>query len=132
MSLIFGCKGPESERPVVQYLKIADINTDTLDSDTVFNLSFPINSDFKLTDNEGVQQYRFEFIKSADSLPDLHFLKIENTGDVKEYNGSTTIDFDESILDTLPDYPLYYFITVDCFDKSGNQAFQKRILLKSY
>jgi len=126
----FACKRPDNLKPVVEHLIINAINTDTLKSDTVFDVSFPIDAAFKLTDNEGVEQYRFEFIKTTDSLPDLQFLEIKSTGGLNEFNGNTSVSFSQSILDTLPNYPLYYFITVDCFDKSGNQALQKKNIIQ--
>lgn len=128
----FGCNKQDNFRSVVEYILINDIKTDTLDSDTVFNQTFPIIADFKLTDNEGVEQYRLEFIRTKveDTIPDLHFLEIKSTGGLTEYIGSSTIDFDDAVIDTLPTYPIYYFITVDCFDKSGNQAVQKKNIVQ--
>jgi len=128
--LTYSCNKPDNFRPEVEYLTINDVRTDTLSSDTVFNQSFPIISEFKLTDNEGVEEYRFEFVKSADSLPDLRLIEVEAVGGVKEYIGNVSVNFDQSIIDSLPSYPLYYFITVDCFDKTGNVALQKKNIVE--
>ena len=126
--LIFAsaCNKRDNFRPVVEYIKV-----DSLIVDTIFNQSFPFITEYRLTDNDGVEEYRFEFIKTLDSLPDLHILEIKNIGGPSEYLGSTIVNFSPSLLDTIPYDTLgYYRITVDCFDKTGNQALQKKILVE--
>jgi hypothetical protein len=124
-----GC-GPDNFRPVVQTLIVNNVNTDMLPSDTIFNVTFPIESEFELTDNEGVEKYRFEFNRTNDSIPDFHSIDLGNVGGLKEFTGFTTVDFDQSILDTLPENPGYYFISVDCFDLTGNEAIQKKVIIE--
>ena len=122
----FACNKRDNFKPVVEYIKV-----DGVLADTIFNQSFPFSSEFNLTDNEGVEEYRFEFIKTIDSLPDLHFLEIENIGGPIDYLGSTTVNFSNEILDTITYDTLgFYKITLDCFDKTGNQALQKKILVE--
>ena len=126
LSFAFACNKRDNFRPVVEYIKV-----DGVLADTIFNQSFPFSSEFKLTDNDGVEEYRFEFKKTVDTMPDLHFLGIKNIGGPKEYLGSTIINFSNEILDTiLYDTLGFYNITLDCFDKTGNQALQKKILVE--
>lgn len=120
------CNKRDNFRPVVEYIKV-----DSLIVDTIFNQSFPFITEYRLTDNDGVEEYRFEFIKTLDSLPDLHILEIKSIGGPSEYLGSTIVNFSDALLDTIPYDTLgYYRITVDCFDKTGNQALQKKILVE--
>ena len=122
----FACNKRDNFRPEVEYIKV-----DSVLADTIFNQSFPFSTEFKLTDNDGVEEYRFEFIKTLDSLPDLHLVEIRNIGGPSEYLGSTTVDFSNALLDTIPYDTLgFYKITLDCFDKTGNQALQKKILVE--
>jgi len=122
----FACNKRDNFRPVVEYIKI-----DSVIVDTIFNQSFPFDTEYKLTDNDGLEEYRFEFIKTLDSLPDLHFLEIKNIGGPSEYLGNTTVDFSDALLDTIPYDTLgFYKITVDCFDKTGNTAIQKKIFVE--
>jgi hypothetical protein len=129
LAFVFGCK-PDNFRPVVQTLIISDIDTDTIASDTLFNITFPIQAEYTLTDKKGVTDYRFEFNRTNDTLPDLHFIDLGSAGNLTEFTGFTTVNFNQSILDTLPPNPGYYFITVDCFDETGNQALQKKSILE--
>lgn len=122
----FACNKRDNFRPVVEYIKV-----DSVLADTIFNMSFPFSSEYRLTDNDGVEEYRFEFTRTLDTLPDLHFLEIKNIGGPTEYNGSTKVDFPDEVLDTiLYDTLGFYRITVDCFDKTGNTALQKNILVE--
>lgn len=122
----FACSKRDNFRPVVEYIKV-----DSVLADTIFNMSFPFNTEYKLTDNEGVEEYRFEFIKTLDSMPDLHFLEIKGIGGPTEYLGSTIINFSNDLLDTIQYDTLgFYKITLDCFDKTGNQALQKQVLVE--
>jgi len=122
----FACNKRDNFRPVVEYIKV-----DSVLADTIFNMSFPFSSEYLLTDNDGVEEYRFEFIRTLDTLPDLHLLEIKNIGGPSEYNGSTIVDFPDAILDTITYDTLgFYKITVDCFDKTGNTALQKKILVE--
>jgi hypothetical protein len=127
LALAFGCK-PDNFRPLVQTLIVDDVNTNEPSADTIFNVSFPIKSEYILTYNKGVEEYRFEFNRTNDTIPDLHFIELGKAGGVTEYTGFTTVNFDQSVLDTLPDNPGYYFISVDCFDLSGNVAFQRKVI----
>lgn len=123
---VFACNKRDNFRPVVEYIKV-----DSVLADTIFNLSFPFVSEFQLTDNDGVEEYRFEFIKTLDSLPDLQLVEIKNIGGPTDYMGSTIVNFSEELLDTIAYDTLgFYNITVDCFDKTGNQALQKKILVE--
>ena len=122
----FACNKRDNFKPVVEYIKVNNVL-----ADTVFNVSFPFDSEFQLTDNEGVEEYRFEFIKTIDTLPDLHFLEIKTIGGPKDYLGSTIVNFSNEALDTITYDTLgFYKITLDCFDKTGNQALQKKILVE--
>lgn len=126
LSFSFACNKRDNFRPVVEYIKI-----DSVIVDTIFNMSFPFITEYQLTDNDGVEEYRFEFIRTIDTLPDLHFLEIKNIGGPNDYLGSTTVDFSNEILDTiLYDTLGFYKITLDCYDKTGNQALQKQILVE--
>jgi hypothetical protein len=124
--MAFSCNKRDNFRPVVEYIMV-----DTIIADTIFNMSFPFITEYRLTDNEGVEEYRFEFIKTIDSMPDLHVLEIKNIGGPKDYLGSTTVNFSNDILDTiLYDTLGFYKINLDCFDKTGNTAIQKKILVE--
>lgn len=124
--IAFACNKRDNFKPVVEYIKVNSVL-----ADTIFNVSFPFDSEFQLTDNEGVEEYRFEFIKTIDTLPDLHFLEIKNIGGSKDYLGSTIVNFSNETLDTISYDTLgFYKITLDCFDETGNQALQKIILVE--
>ncbi len=122
----FACNKRDNFRPVVEYIEVNDEI-----ADTIFNVGFPITTKFRLTDNDGVEEYRFEFIRSRDTSANLHSIEIKNIGGVNEYTGNITISFSSEILDTiLFDTLGFYNITVDCFDKTGNQAFQKKVVVE--
>ena len=124
--IAFSCNKRDNFRPVVEYIMV-----DTIIADTIFNMSFPFITEYRLTDNEGVEEYRFEFIKTIDSMPDLHTLELKNIGGPKDYLGSTTVNFSNDLLDTiLYDTLGFYNIILDCFDKTGNTAIQKKILVE--
>lgn len=125
LMMIDSCNRPDNFKPVVEYLEVESERMDTL-----LNLYFPIKTTFLLTDNEGVQEYRFEFIRKDTSQYDLHFLEFNNINGPKSYEGEETIDFNTSILDTIQDDSLgYYYITLDCYDQSGNVAQQKKVVV---
>jgi len=125
------CAKRDTAKPVAEFIRINDAPLDTITTDTLFNFDFPFETNFKLSDNEGVEQFRHEFIRSQSSQVDLHQLDIKSTGGSKEYEDNVIVDFPSSVLDTLPNDSLgFYKLTLDCFDKSGNQAKQQKFLIE--
>lgn len=129
--VLFGCNKADTTRPVIQEVFINNILADTLGNDTLFDIIFPVETRFKMQDNEGVDQYRFEFARTNDTLPDIKLLLIKPAGGVKDFSDLITVQVDQEVLDTIPENtPLYYFISLDCYDLSGNTAIRRKHIVK--
>jgi len=128
--LAMACNKPDNFRPVIEYVIIDGINTENLENDTVYNTNFPFNTEFRLTDNIGVVEYRFEFIRPDTNIADLHILEIKKIGSETDYTETVIIDFELEEQELLETHPAYYNITIDCYDESGNVAIQHKSIVE--
>jgi hypothetical protein len=124
--LSISCNRRDNSRPVIESFLVEDQASDTLNS-----LYFPFSTSFLLTDNEGVQEYRLEFVQTSNATNDLQQLIIQSIGSAKSFSGKETIQIETEVLDTLESGNWgFYKLTLDCFDINGNTAIQEAVIVE--